>query len=295
LRLARSSSAFLRKTVPHVVKAARKADLLHVQGLYRWNDVLVRRAWTDRIPLAFSPHNTFARDGDPRGQARLERMARAAGVVFVFSEPDRVAAARWDVQAQVVELIQYVPAVAQADVDRWRAVLRDGLPDGCERVALLPGQIRRDKQPAAFVEAVAQVPGLGAALVGEDHGALPEARAKAAELAVPLVVRAGYLELSELCAAISAADVVVAPYAQASMSGVLALARSLGTPTAASPVGGLGAGADELATGTDTAAMAQAITRALGRTRPESIEEARADASRRSAAEHLEGYERALG
>ena len=80
-----------------------------------------------------------------------------------------------------------------------------------------------------------------------------------------------------------------------SMSGVLALARSLGTPTAASPVGGLGAAADELASGTGTAALAEAITRALGRTRPESVSAARAEAVRRSAAEHLEGYDRALG
>ncbi len=292
LRLARSSAAFLRSTIPHVIKQSRRADLLHVQGLYRWNDVLVRRAWTEKIPLAFSPHNTFARDGDARAQARIERMARAAGVVFVYSEPDLARIRAWDGQGMLVDLLQYVPTVDESAVERWRAVLTES---GRGRVALLPGQIRPDKQPVLFVEAVGQVTDLGAALVGDDLGALASAEAAAAKLGVPLVVRTGYLDLPELCAAIAAADVVVTPYAQASMSGVLSLARSLGTPTAASPVGGLAAGADIVAGDTTAKALATAIRKALALPRPDDLAAARSDRAERSAAEHLEGYDRVLG
>jgi glycosyltransferase involved in cell wall biosynthesis len=105
--------------------------------------------------------------------------------------------------------------------------------------------------------------GCTVALVGEDHGALNEARRRAAALGVALFVQDEYVDQAELCAAICAADVVVCPYEIASASGVLVLAAMAGTPSVSSSAGGLSEYATETFAGSLPGSLAQAIESAL--------------------------------
>jgi glycosyltransferase involved in cell wall biosynthesis len=76
---------------------------------------------------------------------------------------------------------------------------------------------------------------------------------------VDIAARIEFVELDAFAAALAAADVVVAPHAKATQSGVLSLASQLGVPTVAADVGGL----PELATRTFTAGDADDLTRAI--------------------------------
>ena len=74
-----------------------------------------------------------------------------------------------------------------------------------------------------------------------------------------IAARIDFVELDEFAAAIAAADLVVVPAEQASQSGVLVLARRLGTPTVAADVGGMA----ELASRTFSAGSAHGLTVAI--------------------------------
>jgi glycosyltransferase involved in cell wall biosynthesis len=105
---------------------------------------------------------------------------------------------------------------------------------------MVPGQIRPDKGIDAVLRAASLVgQPVTISVVGEDRGGLSAARQIADRLQVQVNWIIGYQGLADFAAAISAADVVVAPYGRASQSGVLALACQLGTPSIAFPSGGL--------------------------------------------------------
>jgi hypothetical protein len=121
-----------------------------------------------------------------------------------------------------------------------------------------------DKDPALLVRAsqLIEQPHL-LAFVGEDLGARPAIMEAASEAGVGVDICSAYLPLAEFAAALASARIVVCPYRVASQSGVLALARSLGTTTIASRVGGLTEQADRTFRPGDAADLAAQISAVL--------------------------------
>jgi glycosyltransferase involved in cell wall biosynthesis len=95
--------------------------------------------------------------------------------------------------------------------------------------------------------------------VGEDRGGWERCAKLARRHGVDLAAHVEFVSLDDFTAALSAADIVVAPHSKASQSGVLSLARQLGVATVASDVGGLA----ELASRTFRAGSVEDLTRAI--------------------------------
>ena len=260
-----TAARFLAFTVPHVVRNSGSSDLVHVQGLFHpaLTAVLLAALRAARRRVAFSPHNTFARSGSSLELAVLRWSARRAHVVFAFSGEDARIMRSWGVDPALVELVSYIPEPDPARVAQWRDRY------GTAPVALLAGQVRPDKRPEMFLEAVAAVPGVRPVVVGEDRGAGAACTEAARRLDVDMLRIDDYLPLEDFVAAIAAADVVVAPHAMASASSAIAVARALGVRTVAARVGGLGEQAMVVAENETLAGFADAIRRALGQPPPE--------------------------
>jgi glycosyltransferase involved in cell wall biosynthesis len=265
LRQATTAARFLAFTVPHVVRSSAGSDLVHVQGLFHpaLTTALLAALRAGRRRVAFSPHNTFARSGSGLDLAVMRWSARRAHVVFAFSSADAQVMSGWGVDSAVVELISYLPEPDPLRIARWRDRY------GRAPVALLAGNVRPDKRPAMFVEAVAAVPGVRPVVVGEDRGAGAACTEAARRVDVDLLRIDDYLPLEDFVAAIAAADVVVAPHAVASASSSIAVARALGVRTVAARVGGLGEQAMVVAESETLAGFADAIGKALGQPPPE--------------------------
>jgi glycosyltransferase involved in cell wall biosynthesis len=283
LRQTATAAGYITRTVPHLVRQAGRTDIVHVQGLFHPTlmAALIAVLRTCGKRVAFSPHNTFARSGRRLDAALIQWAARNSHVVFAFSEADRRELHSWGIDAVGVELVQMVPSPAPERVAAWRARY------GRTPVALLAGQVRPDKRPEVFVSACA-LAGVRAAIVGEDKGGERLAAQEARRRAVDVVRGAGYLDLESFTAAIAAADVVVFPYAVASMSGPLSVANALGVRTVATDVGGLREHATVTAEASDPEAIARAIAYALAGPKPKP-----APPGVRCAGEHIAGYERA--
>jgi glycosyltransferase involved in cell wall biosynthesis len=277
------AGAFVARTVPHLVRTVRRGDVPHVQGLFL-HPVMLALLFLLRLRagrVVHSPHNTFIRYRLPLGETWLRLFARVADATIVFSKADAERVARWGGRPVVAPLAQYMPPPEESSVRRWR---ERWAADGAQ-VVLFAGQLRSDKRLDLLIEAARDwPPGRRLAVVGEDKGELESCRELARSAGVQVSWQVGFTPLDEFVAALAAADLVVCPYDAGSQSGVLALARQLGTASVASDAGGLSELADRSFPAGDAAALASAIDVQLERPAPA----ASADGS--VAAPHLEAY-----
>ncbi|MFF5177735.1 glycosyltransferase [Micromonospora sp. NPDC000316] len=256
VRQARTSTRYLLRTLPHLHRVIGPQDVVHIQGLFALTPELISIARLRRATVVASPHNTFVRSNAPGGGRALQSALRDADRVLVYSDADRRDLHdRGVTNVDLVPLAQWAPPARPELVERWRTALS---PAGA-RLALLPGQVRADKNPELFVRAVAQLPGWRGAVVGEDLGPGQQVDSLIEQTGAPVTTAYRYLGVDEFTALVAAADVVVAPYAVASQSGVLAVAARLGVPTAVAPCGGLGELATVVARDTSVEAVRDAI------------------------------------
>jgi glycosyltransferase involved in cell wall biosynthesis len=250
---------WIGRTVPHLAHEVRRGEVFHFQGEFKpaltTATLAVERALPGRRVVQ-SLHNTFVRTDSRLGERLLGLGVRVTEATLVFSERDAARVAELGGTAVVSPLAQFTPPVNAAAVARWR----ERWAAGDEPVLLFAGQVRRDKRLDLAIRASAEVDADHVlAVVGEDLGDLERCRDLADELGVDVSWTAEYVTLDDFVAALAAADVVLCPYDRASQSGVLAVARKIGTATVASAVGGLA----ELATATvppgDAGALAAAV------------------------------------
>jgi glycosyltransferase involved in cell wall biosynthesis len=237
-RRARIGARFLGVTLPHLL---RGRGVLHVQGPFR-SSLLVVTLAVARMRgrrVVYSPHNTFSRRGSTIDARLIEWCCRLAHTTVVFSHADAAVVTRAGATPVVSPLLQHLPVSDPAAQDAWRARWGPG------PIVLFAGQIRRDKQLDLLIRASRLWKrARRLAIVGIDKGDAERCAGLAARLGVDPSWTIEYLDLATFASALAAADVIVCPYLTASQSGVLALARQLGTPTVATDVGGL----SELAT-----------------------------------------------
>lgn len=254
---------WLGRTVPHLARAVRRGEVFHFEGEFKLAlstpTLAVQRALPGRRVVQ-SLHNTFARSDSGLDERLLRLGVRVVDASIVFSERDAARVEELGGTPVLSPLAQYTPPVDAAAVARWRERWRAG----DRPVLLFAGQVRRDKRLDLAIEASARVEADHVlAVVGEDSGDLQRCRRLADEQGVDVSWTPDYVPLDDFVAALAAADVVLCPYDRASQSGVLAVARKVGTPTVASAVGGLA----ELATATvppgDPGALASAVEQVL--------------------------------
>lgn len=283
VRQALTSARYVARTLPHIAMQVGARDIVHIQGLFAMTPELIAVARYRRATVVCSPHNTFVRQRHAGGARALASAVSRADRVLVYADIDRGRVSRDPADVGVVPLLQWVPPVAEDLRTAWRRSL------GAENVklAVMPGQVRADKNPDVFVEALAGLPGWRGAVVGEDlgPGASLDQQIRATDAPVSTIYR--YLSVDEFTALVAAADVIAAPYSVASQSGVLAVAAALGVPRAVAPVGGLVELATVVARDTTAGALREAIlgAEAEGAERPDAT---------RTAKLYLEEYERAV-
>jgi glycosyltransferase involved in cell wall biosynthesis/capsular polysaccharide biosynthesis protein len=258
-RSARIASRFTARTLPHLQEAVPDGAVLHVQGIAAAGALTLLALGLGRLGdrrVVYSPHDTFSRLG--RADGELLRLAqRVPHAVIVHSEADARLLRATGILARYSPLVQLVPAPTQQRHRRWRA---EWGADETVDVVLFAGVIRPEKRLDLLVESARSWPSnRRLAVVGEDRGGWDSCATLASDREVDVAARVEFVELDEFAAAISAANVVVAPHDKASQSGVLALARQLGVPTVAASVGGL----PELASRTFPAGDVAALTRAI--------------------------------
>ncbi|WP_250037906.1 glycosyltransferase [Paractinoplanes maris] len=268
VRQALTAARLVSKTLPHLARDIKPGEIVYVQGSFGLTPEVVRALRFARSTIVCSPHNTFARVGAPGASRALRTALTASDRVLVFSASDRERLEHCGVPVGLVPLVQWVPPVPDHLTEKWRAELA-----AKERpLALLPGQVRFDKNPDLFVRAMVLLHGWTGAVVGEDKGAAESVDRLIAETGARIETRYGYLDMENFAALVRAADVVVAPYEVASQSGVLSVAHILGVPTAATPAGGLVEQATVVANSFEPSALAEAIKVAHGRGKGERLE-----------------------
>jgi glycosyltransferase involved in cell wall biosynthesis len=153
--------------------------------------------------------------------------------------------------------VQLVPRPSERSRRRWRDEW--GAGDDVA-VVLFAGMIRPEKRLDLLVESARSwPPNRVLAVVGEDRGGWDAVSALARRAGVTVAARVEFVDLDDFTAALAAADLVVAPHAKATQSGVLSLTAQLGVPTVAANVGGLA----ELASRTFAAGDVDGLTRAI--------------------------------
>jgi glycosyltransferase involved in cell wall biosynthesis len=281
------AASYSTRTIPHLVRSVRCGDVLHFEGLFKagLGAATVAAVQARGVGIVFSPHNTFARSGRLIDRLSLRAGVRAANVVVVFSRYDAGVIGKARAEVVVSPLIQAMPRVDPGRVRIWR---EEWAATG---VALVAGQVRPDKGLGTAVAAAALWgPRLRLAVVGEDAGGAAAAKMLAEELDVDVAWSLDYVPLEDFVAALKAADVILCPYPRASQSGVLSLARRLGTPAVATSTGGLPEYATMIVPPGDPGALAEAAVEACGRQR-NPADDATAEAVRA----HLVAYQGALG
>jgi glycosyltransferase involved in cell wall biosynthesis len=250
-------------TLPHLLKSMPPGAILHVQGIapsgvLNWMIMYAARLAGHRV--VYSPHDTFSRRGAIISAVdnMLLRLAyRPAHAIIVYSEVDKQRLAAVGSRVYLSPLIQLVPRPSAAEELSWR---REWEADGVEQVVLIAGFIRPERRLDLLIESARDWPKRRRlAVVGPDWGDWARCSNLAQSYNVDIAARVEFVGLEEFAAAIAAADLVVVPTDVASQSGVLALARELGTPTIAANVGGLA----ELASRTFLAGDVADLTRAI--------------------------------
>jgi len=253
-RSVRMGSRFLARTIPHLRRAVPGDAVLHVQGIAAGGALTLAALGAGRLGgrrVVYSPHDTFSRRGRiDDWLLRLALRLPSAVIVHARSTADALGAC-------YAPLVQVVPQPSATGRQRWRDEWRAG---DDVAVVLFAGMIRPEKRLDLLIESARSwPPNRRLAVVGQDRGGWQRASALALEAGVEVAARIQFVELDEFAAALLAADVVVAPHAKATQSGVLSLARQLGVPTVAADVGGM----PELAARTFAAGDAEDLTRAI--------------------------------
>lgn len=220
------------------------AAVLHVQwtllpALDLWLcRALARRGWRVVITLHDVPRKP------PRGARR--RLLMLARSVIVHTD---------QLRRQLIELLPVLggkteviphgahPIPPSSDESRRQARLRLGWPDD-RHILLFFGMLKPYKGVDNLVEAmprvVAACPNVRLVIAGEPLMDMRPLRQRLRELALDRTVelRLGFIPSTALGDYLAAADLLVAPYRQISMSGVVLQAMSHGCPVLATAVGG---------------------------------------------------------
>lgn len=285
-RSQRIAQRFVTRTLPHLRRASARDSVVHLQGIAATGVLNVTALCAARLcgrRVVYSPHDTFSRRGRLDGAA-LRLALRVPHAVLVHAERDLQALRKVGIAAHYSPLVQIVPVPRDGRRARWRETW--GVTDGDE-VVLFAGWIRPEKRLDLVIESARRWPAnRRLAVVGQDRGAWSECDRLARSCGVNVSAKIGFVDLAEFAAAISAADVVVAPHERASQSGVLSLARHLGVPAVAADVGGLGELASRTFPPGDVAGLTAALEAALadGRFDPTTLDEGAALAA------HLRAY-----
>ena len=236
---------FLR-SLPRLLKLARRARLVHTQG---WEvpeiglvAVVCMRLAGARVVQTL--HGIVERSGRLERTRRLEAvvMGRLASRTIVHTQAD-LAGLPPSVRARTVVIPhgEYGGlARTGGTVPREQAREALGVPPGAH-ATLLFGQLRADKGLPDAVAAANRLTGLHLLIGGQDLGALAELSAELERppLSERVTVREGFLSMNEAAELFAAADSVVLPYKAASQSGVLLLAYGFHRPVVIYPAGGL--------------------------------------------------------
>jgi glycosyltransferase involved in cell wall biosynthesis len=228
--------------IPRLVRLARRVDVVHSQG---WESTPLGVLATGCVRLAGATvvqtaHNTFERGRSLGLSHRALTRLCARTIVHTQADLDRIPAA---MRARVVVIPHgEYGGLARTGGPVDRATARAALGIAAETpVTLLFGNLRKDKGLNDLLAAARDVPELTVLIGGTELGALAAARPllAAPELAGRVIVREGFLPMSEAAELFAVADTVVMPYAVASQSGVLLLAYGFQRPVIVYPVGGL--------------------------------------------------------
>lgn len=271
---------------PSWLAAARLLEASRAKVVLQWWHPVVSPAWataTRRLPrerLAAVCHNAVPHEPVP-GAAAAARfvLSRCSRVVCHTAAEAGRAGALLGSTAGVTEIA--LPCLlSEADLADGRVPPElAGLPAG-SRLVVAAGHLRPYKDVALLVRAWrrARRPASARLVVaGESYlGAAGQAEllsAAAHDESIFIVNR--YLECTELTYLLRSAELVVAAHRAASQSGVVAVARELGTPCLVSDAGGLaeqvaadGAGAEVVRAG-DEDALRDALERRLAGPLPE--------------------------
>ena len=281
----RIAARIATRTIPHLVRTLGRGDVLHVHGTQA-SAITLAAIVAGRISgarVVLSPHNTFSRLGVLDGALlRAARLLSHALLVHSAADVDRLRAESENVS--YAPLVQVAPRPGAESQRRWRE--RWDATNG-ERVVLFAGSIRDDKRLDLLIESARGWPaGWRLAVVGHDRGAWPAAERLARLYGIDMRATIAWVDLDDFCAALAAADVVVAPYERASQSGILAIARQVGSRTVAADVGGLG----ELASATFPPGDVEALTRTIDAQLESGAEDAAAVDERTTVEAHLRAY-----
>ncbi|WP_179300746.1 glycosyltransferase [Rhodococcus sp. ACPA4] len=250
--------------LPHLTVTAigRRNSDWEIQGLFGKFVypimILIAKGAGHRVTWA--PHNSFSRNDSGIGLAARQFAGRIADDLVVYVESERSKFNSSSIELR--RLWQYIAPTDDAMIADWRIRLGAGNP-----IVVFAGQLRADKNPLLLIEAANRIPdSLTIVFAGQDKGAAAEIQSDVLAEQHTLIFQDRYLELSEFQSLISAADVIVCPYAVASQSGVVAVAVQLGKKVIASNVGGLSEQTPytfELESGSPATALASAIEAAL--------------------------------
>jgi glycosyltransferase involved in cell wall biosynthesis len=233
-------------SIPRLARLARGVDVVHTQGweLAPLGIFAVLALRLSGAPVVQTWHNTFERNTALARFDWLVRdvLARLTARTIVHTEADLAGLpAQIGRRAVVIPHGEYgalarTGGVAERDVVRTELGLASDVS-----VTLLFGQLRPDKGLGDLLVAVSAIPELHLIVAGQELGALAAARPllEAPDLAGRVIVREGFLEMSEAARLFAATDTVSLPYEVASQSGVLLLAYGFSRPVVVYPVGGL--------------------------------------------------------
>ncbi len=278
----------IQRTLPHLVRSVPSDAVLHLQGIASGGGLnlltlCVIRAAGRRV--VYSPHDLFSRRGKIDGV--LLRLAhRVPHAIIAHSRADENQLRFRASRVHYSPLIQLAPQPSEEERRSWR---REWRVNGVEKVVLFAGFVRPEKRLDVLVESARQwPPGRRLAVVGLDRGGWERCDQLADRYALDIAARLEFVDLAKFAAAIAAADVVVVPSERASQSGVLAVARLLGTPTVAADVGGMA----ELASRTFAAGSVDDLNRAIDAELGNSHHRAQPlDESDQAVCVHLRAYE----
>lgn len=228
----RRLSYYLRvhRAVLHAVRDVRP-DVLHLQAeVVRTLDRHLVRQLRRRCPVVLTAHDVEPLTGEALRTGWLE----AADLVLVHSAAAAAVLASHGVVSRIVEHVPAAPAQAGGRAAGRRLL---GLPEQ-GRLLVAAGFVRPYKGYPLLLDTW-RLLGEKAPLllvVGEAWGEQESALLDALAALPNTDVRRGYASDELLFAAVAAADAMLLPHEVASESGLLHLARALGTPVLASPL-----------------------------------------------------------
>lgn len=285
-RKAAIGATMLRRTLPHLHRAAPPGAVVHIQGIAAAGPLNLLTLFGARLKgrrVVYSPHDTFSRRGRVDEQF-LRWAARVPHAVVVHSAADVERLGARGVRAHLSPLVQLVPTPSPEDRMRWRRTWR---AEPSQTVVLFAGFIRPEKRLDVLVDSARHwPPGRRLVVVGQDRGGWARADLLARTHGVDVHASLGFTRLTDFAAAICAADLVVVPSERASQSGVLALARELCTPSLAADVGGM----PELATGVFAVGDPADLNRAIDAQLAGAVPRARAGDADDALSAHLRAY-----